>query len=46
MAQLPNGKERAVERARLAKEGEEGHGAVSGRWAPPVMEGEGPREGQ
>ena len=37
-------KEGEVERERQAKEREEGHRVVRGRWAPPPMEGKGPRE--
>ena len=44
--QPPKGKERGVEREGEAEEGEEGHRAVRGRWAPPPMEGKGPRDGQ
>ena len=40
------GKEREVEREGYSKEEEEGHRVVRGRWAPPPVEGKGPREGQ
>ena len=40
------GKEREVEREGKGREEEEGHRVVRGRWAPPPMEGKGPREGQ
>ena len=39
-------KERKVQREGLGKEEEGGHEVVRGRWAPPPMEGKGPREGQ
>ena len=43
LAQPPKGKETEVERERWAQEGEGGHRAVRGRWAPPRAEGEGPK---
>ena len=39
-------KEREVEREEEGKEEEKGHRVVGGRWAPPPIEGKGPREGR
>ena len=40
------GKEREVDWDGQGKEEEEGYKVVRGQWAPPPMEGMGPREGQ
>ena len=39
-------KERKVAREGRGKEEEEGHEVVTGRWAPPPLEGKGPRNSQ
>ena len=40
------GKGKGSREGKKGQEAEEGHRGVRGRWAPPPMEGKGPREGQ